>query len=113
MHLFLAPFEPGSRSAAAACEFLAHNGYHRLFVDGAIVETAELLGRAVQDVVQDAGQNTGQDAGANAAHDAAIGAASEDGLDGMAGGITQSAAPAERNIGEPLGGPGAERWASR
>ncbi len=105
MHLFLAPFEPGSRSAAAACEFLAHNGYHRLFVNGAIVETAELLGRAVQDVVQDAGQNTGQDAGANAAHDAAIGAASEDGLDGMAGGITRSAAPAERNIGEPLGGP--------
>jgi excinuclease ABC subunit A len=53
MNLFLAPFEPGSRSTAAACEFLAHNGYHRLFVDGAIVETAELLGRAVQNVVQD------------------------------------------------------------
>ena len=35
IHLFLAPFEPGSRSTAAACEFLAQNGYHRLFVDGA------------------------------------------------------------------------------
>ena len=85
MHLFLAPFEPGSRSAAAACEFLAHNGYHRLFVDGAIVETAELLGRAVQGVVQDAGQSVGQDAGVNAAQDAAVGAAREGGLDGMAG----------------------------
>jgi excinuclease ABC subunit A len=97
MHLFLAPFEPGSRSAAAACEFLAHNGYHRLFVDGAIVETAELLGRAVQGVVQDAGQNAGQDA--------AIGTASESGLDGMAGDITRPAAPAEGNGGEPSGEP--------
>ena len=66
MHLFLAPFEPGSRSPAAACEFLAQNGYHRLFVDGAIVETAELLARAVQRVVQDAGQDAGQDEGRDA-----------------------------------------------
>jgi excinuclease ABC subunit A len=56
MHVFLAPFEPGSRSTEAACEFLAQNGYHRLFIDGAIVETAEVLGRAVQGVVQDAAQ---------------------------------------------------------
>ncbi len=45
-HLFLAPFAPGSRSTAAACEFLAQNGYHRLFVGGEVVETAELLARA-------------------------------------------------------------------
>jgi len=71
MHLFLAPFAPGSRSAAAACEFLAQNGYHRLFVDGAIVETAELLGRAVQGVVQDAEQDAEQNAGQRAGRDAA------------------------------------------
>ncbi|MGB6564001.1 MAG: hypothetical protein WBE69_15480, partial [Candidatus Binataceae bacterium] len=69
MHLFLAPFEPGSRSTAAACEFLAQNGYHRLFVDGAIVETAELLGRAVQGVVQDAEQGIVQDAAGGTAQD--------------------------------------------
>ena len=65
IHLFLAPFEPGSRSTAAACEFLAQNGYHRLFVDGAIVETAELLARAVQGVVQSDAQNIGQNVGQN------------------------------------------------
>lgn len=53
MRLFLAPFERGSRSAASACEYLAQNGYHRLYVDGAIVETAEMLGRAVQAVLDD------------------------------------------------------------
>ncbi len=46
VHLFLAPFDPGSRSAAAACEFLAHNGYHRLFAGGEVVETAEMLASA-------------------------------------------------------------------
>ena len=75
IHLFLAPFEPGSRSTAAACEFLAQNGYHRLFVDGAIVETAELLARAVQGVVQSESQNIAQnvrqDAVQNALYDAA------------------------------------------
>src|SRR5690242_2599128 len=64
-HLFLAPFEPGSRSAAAACEFLAQNGYHRLFVDGAIVETAEVLGRAVQGIVHEAAPDSAH--GANGA----------------------------------------------
>ena len=70
IHLFLAPFEPGSRSTAAACEFLAQNGYHRLFVDGAIVETAELLARAVQGVVQSDSQNVGQDVAQNVRQDA-------------------------------------------
>jgi excinuclease ABC subunit A len=55
MRLFLAPFELGSRSTAAACEYLAQNGYHRLYIDGAVVETAELLSRAVQLVIQDGG----------------------------------------------------------
>jgi excinuclease ABC subunit A len=77
MNLFLAPFEPGSRSTAAACEFLAHNGYHRLFIDGAIVETAELLGRAVQGVVQDAAQTAGQTAVNGAAQGAVSGEAIE------------------------------------
>lgn len=53
-HLFLAPFEPGSRSTAAACEFLAHNGYHRLFAGGEIVETAEMLARAADGSVNGA-----------------------------------------------------------
>ena len=72
MHLFLAPFEPGSRSPAAACEFLAQNGYHRLFVDGAIVETAELLARAVHRVVQDAGQDVIPDLAQRFEQDSAI-----------------------------------------
>ena len=91
MHLFLAPFEPGSRSAAAACEFLAHNGYHRLFVDGAIVETAELLGRAVQGVVQDAGQDAIETAAIHSATGSELEAAT----------VAARAAPApERNVGE-------------
>jgi len=81
MHLFLAPFEPGSRSTAAACEFLAQNGYHRLFIDGTIVETAELLGRAVQGVVQDAEQGVAQEASSGIAQDGAGGIATGDALD--------------------------------
>ena len=38
----LAPFELGSRSLAEAAAFLVQNGYHRLFDDGEIVETADL-----------------------------------------------------------------------
>ncbi|MGH7915451.1 MAG: excinuclease ABC subunit UvrA, partial [Candidatus Binataceae bacterium] len=116
MHLFLAPFDPGSRSTAAACEFLAQNGYHRLFVDSAIVETAELLARAVQGVVQDAGRSAMQDA----AQTATTGAPVDAGLDVAAGAAApatashrtngaaigpetaRSAAPAERSGGEPL-----------
>ncbi len=109
MHLFLAPFEPGSRSTAAAYEFLAHNGYHRLFVDGAIVETAELLGREVQGVVQDAGQHVGQDAQQGARPDAAL-IAIQDGavhseIDAeleAAASTTQSKASSQRNGIGPL-----------
>ena len=121
MHLFLAPFEPGSRSTAAACEFLAQNGYHRLFVDGAIVETAELLGRAVQGIVQDAEQGVAQDAAIGIAEDAAGGLTIDGALDApadaapanvshrtngaagdAAGGGVRSASPAERNGSGPL-----------
>ena len=97
MHLFLAPFEPGSRSTAAACEFLAHNGYHRLFVDGAIVETAELLGRAVQDVVQDVVQDAARTAAQVAERSAAVAAE----LDSAAG-AARSATPAGHIGGGPL-----------
>ncbi|MGA8058839.1 MAG: excinuclease ABC subunit UvrA, partial [Candidatus Binataceae bacterium] len=93
MHLFLAPFEPGSRSTAAACEFLAQNGYHRLFVDGAIVETAELLGRAVQGIVQDAEQGVAQDAAIGIAEDAAGGLTIDGALDAPA-----DAAPANVSL---------------
>ena len=70
MRLYLAPFDPGSRSAAAACEFLAQNGYHRLFVEGAIVETAELLAREVQGVVRDAASDGTQNFASSVAVDA-------------------------------------------
>ncbi|HEY2525075.1 MAG TPA: hypothetical protein VGI29_08450 [Candidatus Binataceae bacterium] len=111
MRLYLAPFDPGSRSAAAACEFLAQNGYHRLFVEGAIVETAELLAREVQGVVRDAASGAAQ----NPAHTAAIDAAPEtapeavadtatdsspsyaNGAAGSARGAPPSASPAARN----------------
>jgi excinuclease ABC subunit A len=121
MHLFLAPFEPGSRSTAAACEFLAQNGYHRLFVEDAIVETAELLGRAVQGVVQDVENNAVQAAAAGSAQDAVSGLAMNDALDAAidavpqdlphhsngaasetARGAARSSAPAGRNGHGPL-----------
>ena len=121
MHLFLAPFEPGSRSTAAACEFLAQNGYHRLFIDGTIVETAELLGRAVQGVVQDAEQGVAQEASSGIAQDGAGGIATGDALDtaadaasadlahrangiagDTAGGVARSASPDGRNGSGPL-----------
>jgi excinuclease ABC subunit A len=57
-HLFLASFEPGSRSIAAACEFLAQNGYHRLFAGGEVVETGELLARATDGNTSGAGAGT-------------------------------------------------------
>jgi excinuclease ABC subunit A len=94
MHLFLAPFEPGSRSPAAACEFLAQNGYHRLFVDGAIVETADILAHAVQRVVQDAGQDAGQDAVRHIAQDIAI----DTGVDTAANASPRTASPAANGV---------------
>jgi excinuclease ABC subunit A len=113
MHLFLAPFEPGSRSTAAACEFLAQNGYHRLFVDGAIVETAALLGRAVQGVVQDAAGGIAQDAAGGVTTDGALETAAEAASANLshrangaasdgAGGVARSSASAGRNGAGPL-----------
>ena len=42
MYLFLAPFAIGSRSLAEAADYLIQNGYHRLYRDNAIIETASL-----------------------------------------------------------------------
>jgi excinuclease ABC subunit A len=103
MRLYLAPFDPGSRSTAAACEFLAQNGYHRLFVDGAIVETADLLAREVQGVVRDATSDVKQ----NLAHSVAV----------EAGPDTALEAPADAACGNPSsrmnGTPGDARSAPR
>ena len=46
MYLFLAPFDAGSRTLADAANFLIQNGYHRLFIDGGVAETAEFSERA-------------------------------------------------------------------
>ena len=45
LYVFVAPFELGSRSLKDATAFLVQNGYHRLFHDGDITETAEFAGR--------------------------------------------------------------------
>jgi excinuclease ABC subunit A len=45
MYVFAAPFELGSRSLKEATAFLVQNGYHRLFHDGDIAETAEFAER--------------------------------------------------------------------
>jgi excinuclease ABC subunit A len=99
MNLFIAPFEPGSRSVAAACEFLAQNGYHRLFVDGAIVETAEMLGRAVQGVVQDAEQSVVDDAAHLAVDGGPQDAPSGDAIEAE---LARNGAATGRNGNEPL-----------
>ncbi len=41
MYLYLAPFEIGSRTLADAANYLIQNGYHRIYEQDAIVETAE------------------------------------------------------------------------
>jgi excinuclease ABC subunit A len=46
MYLFLAPFDAGSRTLADAANFLIQNGYHRLFIDGGVAETAEFAEHA-------------------------------------------------------------------
>ncbi len=46
LYIVLAPFEAGSRSMLDAANYLIQNGYHRLFADGAITETAEFAARA-------------------------------------------------------------------
>jgi excinuclease ABC subunit A len=44
-YIFLAPFDPGSRSLKEATAFLIENGYHRLHFDGEITETADFAER--------------------------------------------------------------------
>src|SRR6266436_8533998 len=41
LYVFVAPFELGSRSLKDATAFLVQNGYHRLFYDGDIAESAD------------------------------------------------------------------------
>ncbi len=41
MYLFLAPFEAGSRTPADAANYLIQNGYHRIFHQDEMIETAE------------------------------------------------------------------------
>jgi excinuclease ABC subunit A len=47
LYVFVAPFELGSRSLKDATAFLVQNGYHRLFHDGDIAETAEFAERFI------------------------------------------------------------------
>ena len=42
MYVILAPFDDGSRSLPDAAGYLIQNGYHRLYANDAITETAEL-----------------------------------------------------------------------
>jgi len=46
LYIVLAPFEAGSRSMLDAANYLIQNGYHRLFDNDAITETAEFAARA-------------------------------------------------------------------
>ncbi|MGH7907962.1 MAG: hypothetical protein ACREP6_15165 [Candidatus Binataceae bacterium] len=46
LYIFLAPFDAGLRSPAETAAYLAHNGYHRLFIDGAFTEAAEFAANA-------------------------------------------------------------------
>jgi len=48
LYIFIAPFEPGSRSPTEATAYLVENGYHRLFHDGGFVETAEFASFATK-----------------------------------------------------------------
>ncbi len=41
MYIFTAPFETGSRSLAQVAAYLTQNGYHRLYRDEMLVETAD------------------------------------------------------------------------
>ncbi len=41
MYFFIAPFETGSRSIAEVAAYLTQNGYHRLYRDEMLVETAD------------------------------------------------------------------------
>jgi excinuclease ABC subunit A len=47
LYVILAPFEAGSRSIPDAAGYLIQNGYHRLYADDAITETAAFAARAI------------------------------------------------------------------
>ena len=47
LYVMLAPFEAGSRSIPDAAGYLIQNGYHRLYANDAITETAEFAARAI------------------------------------------------------------------
>ena len=47
LYVILAPFEAGSRSIPDAAGYLIQNGYHRLYANDAITETAEFAARAI------------------------------------------------------------------
>ncbi len=45
LYVFIAPFEPGSRSVKEAADYLVQNGYHRLYHAGEIIETVDFAER--------------------------------------------------------------------
>jgi excinuclease ABC subunit A len=45
LYVFIAPFEPGSRSVNEASDYLVQNGYHRLYHAGEIIETVDFAER--------------------------------------------------------------------
>ncbi|MBV8356582.1 MAG: excinuclease ABC subunit UvrA [Deltaproteobacteria bacterium] len=45
LYFLIAPFNPGSRSVKEAAAYLVHNGYHRLYHAGEIIETADFAER--------------------------------------------------------------------
>src|ERR1700723_3643029 len=47
LYVMLAPFEAGSRSIPDAAGYLIQSGYHRLYANDAITETAEFAARAI------------------------------------------------------------------
>ncbi len=47
LYVMLAPFDAGSRSIPDAAGYLIQNGYHRLYANDAITETAEFAARAI------------------------------------------------------------------
>jgi excinuclease ABC subunit A len=48
-YVFIAPFRIGSRTAAQALSYLAANGYHRLFHDGAVADAQAVADSAAAD----------------------------------------------------------------
>jgi excinuclease ABC subunit A len=56
LYVMLAPFDAGSRSLADAAGYLIQNGYHRLYTDDAITETAEFAARRIAAETQNGSQ---------------------------------------------------------